>query len=84
MRLLFPGKSARLVRIDCEINLESVFRKKFLNVFRPLHDAEAAAVKVVIETDLDGLGESVDTVEVEVVHRLAVCSHVLIHDSECR
>ena len=48
-----PGKCAGLVRINGEIYLKRLFRKKFLNVFRPLHDAETSAVKVVIKTDFD-------------------------------
>lgn len=82
--LLLPSEGAGLVWVDCYFDAEGVFRKKFLNVFWPFHNAEAATVKVVVETDFDGLLQFVDTVEVKVIHRVTISPHIFIHDGECR
>ena len=84
MMSCFPGQRPGLVWIDGDADFESLFRKELLDVFRPLHDAEAAAVKVIIEADFNRFGQSVDPVEIEMVHRLAVTAHVFIDDGESR
>ena len=45
---MFPAECAGLVRIDRDLDAEGVFRKELLDVLRPLHNAEAAAVEIVI------------------------------------
>ena len=50
----FPGYGTGLVRIDLDIDLESLFGEKFFDILRPFHYAETSAVEVVIKTYLDG------------------------------
>ena len=81
---MLPTECAGLVRVDGDLHAEGVFRKELLDVFRPLHDAEATAVEVVVKADLDCFLEFVDAVEVEVIHRIAVSAHIFVHDGEGR
>ena len=82
--LLFPAECAGLVRIDGDLHAEGVLREKFLDVLRPLHDAEAAAVEVVVKADLDCLLEFVDAIEVEMIHWVTIGTHIFVYDGKCR
>lgn len=81
---VFPGQCTGLIRIDLDIYLESLFRKQFLDILRPLHHAQAAAVKIVIQTYLYRFREFVDTIEIKMIHRLPVSPHILVHDGKSR
>lgn len=47
---VIPAYRPGIVRIYGNPDTQGLFRKEFLNVFRPLHYAQAAAVEVVVQT----------------------------------
>ena len=66
------------------MHAQSLFRKEFLDVLRPFNNAEAAAVHIVVESDVKGLGCIVDAVEIKMIKRLAGCCPVFVNNGECR
>ena len=66
------------------MDLEGFLGEQFLDVLRPFHQAQAAAVQIVVQADVEGLLQPLDPVEIKVVHRLARAGAVLVHDGERR
>lgn len=83
-QLVLPADGAGLVGVGGDGDAEGLFGEDVLDVLRPFHYAEAAAVDVVIEADVKGLLGAVEPVEVEVVHHLAAGGAVFVHDREGR
>ena len=81
---MLPTECAGLVRVDGDLHAEGVFRKELLDVFRPLHDAEAAAVEVVVKADFDSFLKLVDAIEVEMIHWVTIGTHIFVYDGEGR
>lgn len=63
---------------------KSVIGKQFLNILRPLHYAECSHIEVVVQAYVKGFGKLVDTVEVEMEHRLSAAGPVFVDYGEGR
>ena len=67
MGLIGPGECPGLVRVYGYVDAESLLRQQIFDVLRPFHQTEAAAVEVVVKSDVYGLGVLGDAVEVKVI-----------------
>lgn len=83
-RLFFPPDGAGEIRVDLDMHFECLIGKEFLDVLRPFHQAQVSAVQVVVETDVDSLGDFVDAVEIKVIDGLSVPGHIFVDDGESR
>ena len=66
------------------MDAERLLGEQVLYVLRPLDQAEAAAVKVVVETDIEGLFQALDAIEIKMEEGLARRRPVFIDDGESR
>lgn len=64
------------------MDAESLLGEQVLDVLRPFHDAQAAAVDVIVETDVQSFPNVFYTIEIEVVHRFSGARPVFIDDCE--
>ena len=69
--------------MDFYTNSDGLFRQQFLDEFRPLDEARAAAVEIFVAANVAGFPQVLDAVEVEVkdLSRLLLFS-ILIHYGE--
>ena len=67
MGLIGPGEGPGLVRVYGYVDAESLLREQVFDVFRPFHQTEAAAVEIVVKSDVYGLGVFRYAVEVKVI-----------------
>lgn len=81
---VLPGNSPGLVRIDRDMHPQCLLRQYLLDVLRPFHDAEASAVDVVVESDVQSLGRLGDPIEIKMIHRLSAAGAIFIDNREGR
>lgn len=82
--LFFPADYSRPIVCYIDGYFKRVFWKEVFYVLWPLHNTWASAVKVVIETNVKGLGVFGYSIEVKMKNAFSIVSNVLVYDRECR
>lgn len=80
---VFPGEPSCPVFKDFYVHHESLFRKEIRDILGPLHQAEASAVEVFVQTYVKGFPPVLYAVEIKVIDAFAGGCPVFVHYGEC-
>ena len=73
---------SRVVGLFLDGYADGVLGQQFLDEFRPFYETGVAAVEIVIDADVVGLTETLDTVEVKVIDGTTFSSLILVDNGE--
>lgn len=79
---VFPGEPSCPVFQDFYAHHKRFFRKEIRDILGPLHQAEATAVEIFVQTDVKGLPPVLYAVEVKVIDAFAGSGPVFVHYGE--
>ena len=66
------------------LHTDVLFRQQRFNHFRPFDKAEVATVEIILITDVVGLLQFLNAIEIKMIHRLAFLGDILIDDGKSR
>lgn len=82
MIAVIPGEPSGPVCHDLYAHHEGLFGKEIRDILRPLHQAEAAAVKVFVQTYVKGFPSVLYAVEIKVIDAFSSGCPIFVHYGE--